>query len=101
MCLAVWAHEEEVDKIEPFAASLTADGLVTMILYQVRRDHPNYYDFPVNLLRNICIRHITTSHFMVLDIDMWPTARGTDILPLCCPPRWPRTRTPLWCPPFS
>ena len=74
MCLAVWAHEEEVDKIEPFAASLTADGLVTMILYQVRRDHPNYYDFPVNLLRNICIRHITTSHFMVLDIDMWPTA---------------------------
>ena len=44
-----------------------------MILYQVKPDHPNYYDFPVNLLRNICIRHITTSHFMVLDIDMWPT----------------------------
>ena len=73
MCITVWAHEEEVKDIEPFATSLTASGGTVMILYQVKPDHPNYYDFPVNLLRNICIRHITTSHFMVLDIDMWPT----------------------------
>lgn len=28
-------------------------------------------DFPVNLLRNVGIRMIQTSHFLVLDMDMW------------------------------
>ena len=29
--------------------------------------------FPINLLRNIAIRHCATSHYLVMDIDLWPT----------------------------
>ena len=29
--------------------------------------------FPINLLRNIAIRHCVTSHYLVMDIDLWPT----------------------------
>ena len=73
MCLAVWSHEEQLPEIEEYALRLTANTSTLIILYQVKKDHPNYYDFPVNLFRNICIRNLHTSHFMVLDIDMWPT----------------------------
>lgn len=28
---------------------------------------------PFNRLRNIAIRHTTTSHYWVMDMDMWPS----------------------------
>ena len=33
-------------------------------------DDPSVY--PINYLRNVAIEHITTSHFWVADMDMWP-----------------------------
>ena len=30
--------------------------------------HENY---PINILRNIGIHHVSTSHFVLVDIDMW------------------------------
>ena len=31
--------------------------------------------FPINLLRNLGIAITTTSHFVVMDMDMWPARR--------------------------
>ena len=32
--------------------------------------------FPVNMLRNLGIRNIETTHFQVLDMDLWPTTNS-------------------------
>lgn len=63
-----------LDAARKLVPSLALPPRFTVILHAVKRKERYFNDFPVNLLRNICIRHITTSHFMVLDIDMWPTA---------------------------
>lgn len=31
--------------------------------------------YPINRLRNIAINSITTTHFLVVDMDMWPVGR--------------------------
>ena len=31
-------------------------------------------DYPVNMLRNLAISLVTTSHFLVVDIDFWPSS---------------------------
>ena len=30
--------------------------------------------YPINTLRNLAIRAVRTSHFIVLDVDLWPSA---------------------------
>ena len=64
---------EEEATVESTIESLHASEQVQFLLYVAKPDHIYYYDFPVNYLRNICIIHIKTSHFMFLDFDMWPT----------------------------
>ncbi|KAK8805808.1 hypothetical protein WA158_002464 [Blastocystis sp. Blastoise] len=39
-------------------------------LYQYYSNNPNVY--PINLLRNIAIKNIKTTHFWLTDMDMWP-----------------------------
>ena len=80
MCIAVWAKEEEETSLSSLIESMSISDKVMFILYVANKYHHYYYDFPVNYLRNVCIRHITTSHFLFLDIDMWMTctfSRGT------------------------
>lgn len=74
VCVAIWAKEDELPTILDLVRGFEENPKRTVIIYHVPANHPNYYDFPVNLLRNICIRNIKTSHFMFLDIDMWPTS---------------------------
>ena len=73
MCIAVWTKEEEEKSLSDQIESMSISDKVMFILYVANKYHHYYYDFPVNYLRNICIRHITTSHFLFLDIDMWLT----------------------------
>lgn len=44
---------------------------VTALFYSHGRKNVYAKDFPVNLLRNVGIRAVRTSHFLVLDMDMW------------------------------
>ena len=34
---------------------------------------PTPLEYPYNRLRNIALRSVTTSHFWVMDMDMWPS----------------------------
>lgn len=43
---------------------------LTLLLYIVDKDHPFYTVFPINILRNLAIRNIRTTHFLVLDMDL-------------------------------
>ena len=47
---------------------------LTILLYVVDRMHPHYSHFPVNFLRNLAIRNIRTTHFLVLDMDLRMTS---------------------------
>ena len=42
------------------------------ILYIPQKNSKDLRDYPVNKLRNIAIVNIVTTHFLVLDMDMWP-----------------------------
>lgn len=49
---------------------------VRLILYRTAPKHKHYLQFPVNKLRNLAIVNIATTHFLVLDMDMWPIRRS-------------------------
>lgn len=38
--------------------------------------------YPINRLRNIAINSITTTHFLVVDMDMWPVGRNVVYIPV-------------------
>lgn len=48
------------------------------ILYIPKKGRDEYGVFPVNKLRNIAIVNSVTSHFLVLDMDMWPACMFMD-----------------------
>lgn len=43
-------------------------------------DYPIEGDYPVNLLRNLAISAVTTSHFLYIDADFWLSKNTDDIL---------------------
>lgn len=45
---------------------------VRIILYISRRSRDPKGVYPVNKLRNIAIVNVVTTHFLVMDMDMWP-----------------------------
>lgn len=53
---------------------------LTILFYGYRPNNKYAKDFPVNLLRNVGIRQIKTSHFLMLDMDMWMKGKGLIIL---------------------
>ena len=47
---------------------------LTLILYVVDKQHPHSKVFPINYLRNLAIRNIRTTHFIILDMDLRVTS---------------------------
>ena len=43
---------------------------VTLLAYISQPDSFFHDNFPINIIRNIGIRHVTTSHFILLDMDI-------------------------------
>ena len=48
---------------------------ITFMVYSYGSENMYFRDFPVNLLRNVGIRQVETSHFLLLDMDMWVNGR--------------------------
>ena len=59
--------------------SLNLPPRVRIILYIPQKNSKDLRDYPVNKLRNIAIVNIVTTHFLVMDMDMWP-ARNSSLL---------------------
>ncbi|KAK8803461.1 hypothetical protein WA158_001155 [Blastocystis sp. Blastoise] len=68
IAIAVYCPEEKRQMIEETLSLLQLPSRVKIILH-IPKD-PKIY--PINLLRNIAIEGIETSHFWVADMDMWP-----------------------------
>ena len=77
MVLAVQVKTSHLKTIQDKILSLDIPDRITIVIRPVRDRCTKFY---VNLLRNIAIRSIRTSHFLILDMDLWPIGR----LYTCC-----------------
>ena len=64
--------EQYLRIIQPVASS----DRLSIIFYSFNKYNVYAESFPVNLLRNVGIRTVTTSHFLMLDMDMWVNGRN-------------------------
>lgn len=63
--------------------TLPDDLCPRMIISSTRARSPDDLDptwYPVNRLRNVAIRAVTTSHFLMTDIDIWPDVNAYNAL---------------------
>ena len=57
------------------------NGLLNIVYYHPTQEELTYGDmFPVNTLRNLAIRGVTTSHYLYVDIDFWMSDNLYDVL---------------------
>lgn len=70
--IVVYATLPQQAELLAFVASHHLPARLTLLLYLVP-PAGDVQDFPVNLLRNTAIRNVRTSHFLVLDMDLWPS----------------------------
>ena len=77
--IAVLTHAKQVKDTVELIKSLNLPPRVRIILYIPQKSSKDLRDYPVNKLRNIAIVNIVTTHFLVMDMDMWP-ARNSSLL---------------------
>lgn len=63
-------HSEET--ICQYYRNHTYDDRLTTVMYLVDDESNESIDFPINKLRNLGIRSSHTTHYLVLDMDVWP-----------------------------
>lgn len=69
MSIAVYLKSHvEKEQVEQLLAQFSLPQSITLSFY-ITKDPTEY---PYNKLRNIALSKITTSHFWVMDMDMWP-----------------------------
>lgn len=69
LVLVVFCKNFEEDTTLKYLGKRVLPERLTFILYLV----PDYHrTFPINLLRNIGIQNVRTTHYVVMDMDMWP-----------------------------
>lgn len=61
---------EEEGKYLEYIKSHDLPNRFVLILYLVNQDNRYYNHFPMNLLRNIGISNVMTTHYIVMDIDL-------------------------------
>lgn len=87
--ITIMVRRNESDAVEQFIRSSGFPSRLRLALYifgiSDRPDCVNKFDgkqmvcveekiYPLNLLRNIAIKNTVTSHFVVFDMDMWPSS---------------------------
>ena len=70
--IVVYILPYKVRETKNFIYLMNLPPRVQIILYITQKGIDRDNVFPVNKLRNIGIVNIETSHFIVLDMDMWP-----------------------------
>mmetsp|Transcript_23111 Transcript_23111/g.59385 ORF Transcript_23111/g.59385 Transcript_23111/m.59385 type:complete len:566 (+) Transcript_23111:3-1700(+) len=65
-------------RVEKFGACVS-DGEMRLsleVMHAARRDEA----YPINKLRNLAISRVATTHFLIVDIDLWPSAELYNVL---------------------
>ena len=67
--LSVQTKKKKLKSVIEHISSLSLPNRVTIIVKPLENKDNTFY---VNTLRNLAITSIRTSHFIVLDMDLWP-----------------------------
>ena len=78
MLIVVNGKVEEEKAIIDYLREHYIPKRLTLLIYLVSPRNPQYRTFPVNMLRSLAIRNVRTSHYMIMDMDMWPTRSDVD-----------------------
>ena len=62
----MYVSRDEANIVGNYIATHDLPDRLTLILYI----HNNNNHFPINILRNIAIRNIETTHYLILDSDL-------------------------------
>lgn len=66
-------EEEEKEYLELLHKEenqILCSSRITLLAYVSKQDSFFHSNYPINILRNVAIRHTTTSHYLLLDMDM-------------------------------
>ena len=71
----IYLKEEEVATFDRFLLQPNSSVLcyphIQIFTYVASEGSFFHKNYPINILRNIGIHHVSTSHFVLVDIDMW------------------------------
>lgn len=72
-----YLKEEEVPLFDRFLANTTSlcTPRIQFVTYVAPPNTFFYYNYPINILRNLGIRQVRTTHFLLIDMDMWLSRR--------------------------
>lgn len=62
------------DKVKSVVNTLKTFNLSSRVWIAIMAKKPGSMTFPINRLRNLAISFVTTTHYLVLDMDMFPTS---------------------------
>ena len=68
LAVIIQSNEEE-NTLNEFIAQTSLPSRLTVCHFITSKPS----EYPFNRLRNIALKHVTTSHFWVMDMDMWPS----------------------------
>ena len=83
ICITLYVKKNDVPDAVRTIHHFQLPDRIRIVFYVplASRDIPGVY--PVNKLRNIAIVNVVTTHFLVLDMDMWPVSTTyTDLITL-------------------
>ncbi|KNB44710.1 hypothetical protein JH06_3186 [Blastocystis sp. subtype 4] len=72
ICVLYSNSLNEIMQIENELSQVQLRRNVQLIVYNVTEDCYSFSNYPINVLRNIGISLVRTTHYIMLDIDAWP-----------------------------
>ena len=78
LSIVLYGTDVEESRILDYLSQRNYERRVSIVLYLVRNGTAEASVFPINTLRNIGIRATRTTHYAVVDFDIWPA--GADPL---------------------
>ena len=79
MVIIVNGKMKEENEITRYLRQTYLPSRLILCVYLVGKGHPHVKVFPVNYLRNLAIRNIQTTHYIIMDMDVWPTGNSHSI----------------------
>ena len=81
LSLLIYGTDLDEPKIIDYLNKRSYDRRLSLIVYLVKNGTKESEIFPINALRNLAIKNSVTTHYMVIDFDVWPTCIGVSMRP--------------------
>lgn len=70
----IYSDQGDLPLLETMNVTNPLPDRIQIVRFDYIRDENGELIFPINRLRNIGIQHVRTSHYAVIDMDLWPSS---------------------------